>query len=194
MIAIRSMSTGKKVLAVVAAVALAFVVLVAVAVVAAPDQPEDLTGNWYTEPGSEWAGPRAALEEVDVRDDSIAGLVIECETTGVWVYLQRTWDVPPIFDSTSRVQVRWAAGGAAEGLPQRWYRIVDHEKTVWVVPREIGEEMLSALKAEPSSLSITTLPGRESGSKYITYNFESRGFNEAVVPMLDECGYQWQQP
>lgn len=76
---------------------------------------------------------------------------------------------------------------AAEGVPKRWNRTIDHEKTVWIAPQEIGNEILSRLKSEPSSLTITTL----SGTWYTTYHFEPQGFGETVEPMLDQCGYQW---
>ena len=74
-----------------------------------------------------------------------------------------------------------------EGVPMRWNRTIDHEKTVSIAPQEIGNEILSVLRPEPSSLSITTL----SGTWYTTYRFEPQGFGETVEPMLDQCGYQW---
>lgn len=111
MAAIANMSRGKKIVGRFILILLAFVVLVVLSSLFAPDRPEDPTGSWYTAPGTEGAGPRAALEELDGRDDSIAGLVIECETIGqtdrAYLYLQRRWDEPQIFPGTKSVLVRW---------------------------------------------------------------------------------------
>ena len=105
------MSRGKKIVGGFILLLLLFVVLLVLSSLFAPDRPEDLTDSRYTAHGTERAGPRAALEELDGRDDSITGLVIECETIGqtdrAYLYLQRTWDEPQIFPGTESVLVRW---------------------------------------------------------------------------------------